>query len=231
MTDLRTLLHDAAPRPSRRIDVDALIAEAARRRPWRRIVLWFASIAAVVGIGGGAIVGLAPADRPAEVGTVPAPSAISTTTTTPSDSTCQVVAAGDTPVASPGSASAMATPDADEPAWYQHEPPHEECDLHPGGYGLSQDGVGGAGFDDPRTQTCTFTATAAGGYRAAGTWSLTIERDGQRIDRSHVLRSATCEDVGFIRRGDVVTVQVRTPGGATTVDTFISAGPRWSCSG
>lgn len=235
MTDLRTLLHDAAPRPSGPVDIGALMAEAGRRRPWRRIGLWFASLVAVIGIGGGAVIGLAPADDPSHIDTLPGPT--TTTTAVASDEGISArTVAGPTAMPTTTTPAAAVSPSSeasgDEPSWYWRPPTEPtECELTAGGSGVSDDDLGGgAGFDDPGTHTCTFIATDDGGYRAAGTWSITIERDGDRIGRSHLDRSPACEDVGFILPGDVVTVNVRTPGGATTADTSIGAGPSWSCA-
>jgi hypothetical protein len=234
MTDLRTLLHDAAPRPAHAVDIDALTAEAARRRPWRRIGLWLGSIVVVLGVGGGAVIGLAPADDPSEVDTLPAPEVTTTTAPGAADAGAITVVGSDTSPATtlPADvASEDATAETAEPPWYWHEPERESCELQSGGAGVSDEDVGGgAGFDDPNTHTCTFTATEPGGYLAAGTWSLVIERDGERIERGHLDQSPACADVGFIRPGDVVTVSVRSPGGATTADTYINAGAQWSCS-
>src|SRR5687767_14793883 len=51
MTDIRTLLHEAAPGPSAPLDVEVLVVRAAHR-PWhRRVVVWLAGLVAVVGVG------------------------------------------------------------------------------------------------------------------------------------------------------------------------------------
>lgn len=48
MTDLRTLLHDAAAEPTRALDLDAL-AVRARRHTWRRLAIWLGSLTALIG--------------------------------------------------------------------------------------------------------------------------------------------------------------------------------------
>lgn len=237
MTDLRLLLEAAAPAPTRPLDVDALLDHAARRRPWKRGMVWLASLAVAGALGGGAVGVLAPTGAPSQVETLPG-RATTTTTPTPADGASASADAGDvgegsTDVAAAraegGPAVSVVPPIADRRA--PDEPPTAtSCELRSGGAGVSQDGMGGVGFDDPNTHTCTFRAEHAGGYDAAGTWSIAIDRDGTSIERSHVTGSPTCAAIGFIQPGDVVTVSVRSPGGATTSETYINAGPEASCA-
>ena len=85
-----------------------------------------------------------------------------------------------------------------------------------------------AGGDSVDRGTCTYVATVAGGYRATGTWSVTLETGDITIVRNHVV-SSPCVGVGFIQPGDRVTVSVRDPGGATLAGSMISAGPGAHC--
>jgi hypothetical protein len=48
MTDLRTLLHDAAAEPTRALDLAALAARARRHR-WRRLAIWLGSLGVLMG--------------------------------------------------------------------------------------------------------------------------------------------------------------------------------------
>jgi hypothetical protein len=55
----------------------------------------------------------------------------------------------------------------------------------------------------------SYRATAPGGYRALGEWSLTVIRDGQTI-RLASGSSPACGDIGTIRAGDRVVAEIRT---------------------
>jgi dipeptidyl aminopeptidase/acylaminoacyl peptidase len=86
MTDLRNLLDLAAPTPMRDVDVDALLARAAkRRRTWRRLALWCAAAIAVGAGGVGVNSALSPAG-PSQIETTPGvrrPAAVTTSTLAP----------------------------------------------------------------------------------------------------------------------------------------------------
>lgn len=71
--------------------------------------------------------------------------------------------------------------------------------------------------DDPTTtlalsvrgaESATYLATADGGYQGAGTWRLTIVRDGQTIEYTSQT-SPPCGATGTIRPGDEVRGEIR----------------------
>lgn len=232
MTDLRTLLHDAAPRPSRAVDVDALVREAvARRRPWRRAVLGLGAIIAAGGLGLGATGVLSPASHPTQIETTPtrvpaagADDAPAAGGSSASDATATGSAAAPR-AASVGAGNHASQVASDGPA--ASEP--EGCHLRSGGAGVKMPGgTGGVGMDDMYANRCSYQATQAGGYRGTGSWSVTIERNGVSTTYDYARRSPACGGRGTIRPGDVVTVSIRT-GGATSPDAEVWAGPQDGC--
>ena len=221
MTDLRVLLHRAAPTPAARVDIDALIAEADRRQRRRRMALWFGSIAVALGVGGGAAGVLAPADRPSEVNTLPTPTehirdpeisspAHRTTTTTSRFSSAS----------SAGTRSALAASSAPTPESQRTTDP-EGCVSE--GY---PDGVGHNYTFVPvhvEYPECRYQATRPAGYEGSGnTWVVEIRREGEAI----VYRggeSPDCMPVGTIQPGDEVIVS------ASGAGSYIKAGPEYGC--
>lgn len=220
MTDLRVLLHEAAPAPGARVDVDALIAEADRRRRRRRIGLWFGSIAVALGVGGGAAGVLAPADRPSEVNTLPRPTghiretevvsgpAHRTTTTTSRFSSASSAGARPEPAA-----SSPSTPES------RSTTAPEGCvsDGYPEGVGLNYTLTPRAEYPE-----CQYHATRPAGYEGSGTWWVDIRRGNEAIVY-HGGESPDCMPVGTIQPGDEVIVT------ASGAGSYIKAGPDYGC--
>jgi len=235
MTDLRTALHAAAPTPSRPVDVDALVSAAARRRPWMRIGLWLGALTAVAGVGAGATGVLSPAGHPTDVDTAPVGITVPVRPTPASTTDGGSVLAGSSTAGSPARTSlpgathrtSRTTSPSPASAPAAAATSSEGCDVRSAGDGISNK-YGGVGMDSPSANTCTYTATVAGGYRGAGTWWVTITRDGETTRFAYDNAAPTCA-TGVIRPGDVVTVGVRAPGGATTAETQVQAGPDVSC--
>ena len=234
MTDLRTLLHDAAPRPTAALDVDAVLVTAAgRRRPWRRIGMWFGGVAVAAGLTGGAVGVLSPASS-TDVDTAPAPSE-RREVAQPSgevDDRVTFEAASSTHETSTTTTAARTAATSGDEEWDElGAPPAEDgegCHVVAGGTGWASPTppiAGGAGNDDMSADRCGYVARERGGYRGSGTWSVTIERDGERITFAH-LDSPECAD-DVIRPGDIVTVSVRTAG--ATAEGEIHAGPDVGC--
>ena len=231
MTDLRVLLHDAAPKPTRHLVFDALAIEAARRRRWRRVSAWLGGLGIVLGLGGGAVGVLAPADRPAQVETLPGPTTVEEIrgpeVEPPSETPRRVDGA---PVAAHSATAAPdRTPSAPEeqPAWPGTQPSWEGCvaEGHAEGAELGYNG----GLYSTERPTCRYQASRAGGYTGKGRWTLEIRRGVEDIEYRGG-ESPACMPVGTIQPGDVVTVIVDVGSeGAITEPSYIRAGPDYGC--
>ena len=81
---------------------------------------------------------------------------------------------------------------------------------------VGQPKVGHAGL------ACGYTATGSAGFKATGTYVVTITRAGRT--RTYQGDKGGCGNVGFIRKGDVVTHQGKK--GTTSV---IRSGPKVHC--
>lgn len=206
MTDLRELLRDAAPEPARAVDVDALVALAARRRRWRRPALWLTGFAVVLGLGGGSAIVVAPAGRPSRVETAPAPSAEPTEDRRSAPAVAAAAPAGDPADTAADTAVGEGTTTTTTAASSQPETTApagaEGCTVR----GYDEDGVAlgpNGGLSSGPKPSCRYRATRPGGYDARGTWEIEIRRNNEVI----VLRvgdAPDCAPIGAIQPGDVV---------------------------
>jgi hypothetical protein len=226
MTDLHALLHEAAPTPRARIDVDRVVAEATRRRRLRRLRLWFGAGVVALGVGSGAAGVLAPADHPAQVETLPGPPTqiddttgaighdVGTTTSLPAP-----IADG----ADPREARATSAPPT---ATAEEQTASEGCVAEgtTEGVGLGHNG-GLYAQEQPR---CRYEATQAAGYEGRGSWVLEIRRGTEDIAYRGG-ESPDCMPVGVVQPGDVVTVWTDAGTEAATDPPYIRVGPSEGC--
>jgi hypothetical protein len=242
MTDIRTLLHDAAAAPVEPLDMRPVLARARPRS--RRWLVWLASLSAVGAIG--APVGLqwANSGDHAQVRTLPAPQLFGTTTTTPG--TAQNVSA-DGGGSGPGAASSLGadglpTP-AESPAPAGGAVPAQssadECVLigrfaPSGGIGVTGGPAppAGAGFGNAPSQSCDYDATHAAGYvtSGGGNWELDVHHpDGTRVIYSPPTANnwQACQPVGIVRPGDHVHATLAD--GVTGPGDYLKVGPTYHC--
>jgi hypothetical protein len=91
------------------------------------------------------------------------------------------------------------------------------------GLGVSRQGSeSGVVLDTDGSASAGYVAEQPGGYLAAGTWRLTITRDGQVIELSST-SSDHCGPTGVIRPGDEVR------GSITGLGSSLRVGERFSC--
>lgn len=255
MADIRTLLHEAAPRPVAPLDM-AVIRARAERRPVRRLLVWVAGIGAVVGFGvpTGSSWLLSPGDSvtidvvpapapstPSPVGPSPSGREVATADATgqPSASESQPPPSGSTsaqaPAARGGSTTTTTAPRADYPA----------------GTACSVDTYGLALGDQRR---CRFTATVAGGWNLYQPTPhppsvaqlpdilVRVRRNGiattyrpQQVHDDGPAGGYTLEgcDDAIIRPGDLVEVVIAQPHEVwmdLRTEMGVGAGEGWGCT-
>lgn len=228
MTDLRTLLHDAAPEPTRTVDVDGLLERAATRRRWPRLASYFAALVAAVAVANGAGHALAPAD-PAEVRTLPAEE---TTTVPPSP----LVERGPEPAAATGSTTAPTTPRLSPTTTTASSRADASAAADDHSCHVIGSGNGEPGSDRIRASTpdgddpsfdegCAYRSRAVQGFRGTGSWYVQVKPEDPtkpplRYD-SQALGDTCLEDV--IHPGDWVQAYVGDEVSSTiTVDADVS---------
>lgn len=244
MTDLRTLLHEAAPLPSGPLDMGSVRRRAARLRV-RRATTWLAGVLAVAGVtlpatGSGV---LAPGGTGTDVGVgvgverndAPHPTAMAV----PATGAGGGAGAAPAPTAQPRRApdgtarSAGGATQPDGPALGDVQPPAPSCS------------VDDAGLREGEQRVCRFTATKAGGagLRSDGAAQPTgargdvyYVRNGVRSHQRVEYQRAGAGGVGvfacaeFLEPGDLVEVVVTA--GAARPDrptSTLGAGEGWSC--
>ena len=258
MTDLRTLLHDAAPTPRRPLDM-AAVRRRSQRLGLRRVGLWLGALGVLAGVAVPVAGGLVPSSGPdAGVDVGPGPTTTTTLDPDPGDggpvpssipadeaeaSTASRVGSprsGDDPSpvtpASPGNAGAPATT----------EPPAALAGQYPAAPECSVDNEGlGAG----EQRRCRFTATKTGGASLISSDGVDPEatvfrgevfltRAGRttRYEVGHsagarageVGVAAGCSDV-VIEPGDLVEVVLTNGSGRQVATTTLGAGDGWAC--
>lgn len=244
---LRALLSHAAGAPTTAIAVGALVHEARRRSQRRRWGYVAGVLAVAAGVGGQATGALQPAGQPG-VRVRPGPPdlgdrALTTTTVVgpPDDerrgertgspvagaSTSADGRRATTTTAAPGGAVAPTDARADDggsggPTAVRSA--EEGCTAQ----GRSDRNValegGGAGVD--HYPSCTYVATARGGYQGHGSWRVEIERDGVSLTIESKNSPACAADV--IRPGDEVTAIVLA-GANSPSDWYVKVGNAVLC--
>jgi hypothetical protein len=239
MTDIRTLLHEAAPAPFAALDMTA-VRERARRRGIRRIAALLLGAGMVVGVGAPfGIDALAPASRTERVGTVGVehvddaapPNRLSTEVTVGTDRTAS--AAARAPAATTvvrRSATHESTPPSDYPV-------AAACSVNDVGLGAGE------------VRTCRFTASARGGgsFDYSGPTSpppgvspsgeVRVTRDGETTIHNMDAQEVFVGDTGtfrcsaFIEPGDRVEVVLTNSPTPRADDPTITlgAGENWEC--
>ena len=251
MTDIRTLLHDAAPSPTGPLDMAAVRARA-RRSPGRRLAAWIVGAGALIGVGvpvGNAVLVTGGHDTAVEV-VDPTPTTGVTTTSIPAaapqrdaPATDREYGAGSTASNVTDAESALPASSGSEAPTMGYDPPYpraSECSVDT--YGLAS--------GDART--CRFTATAAGGwnyYQPPHGPTITeipyIEVSVTRGDETRVYRTERvpsgtptggyrlkgCDD-DIIRPGDRVEVLIQQadPWMDIRNEMGVGAGSGWGCS-
>ena len=235
MLDIREVLHAAAAEPRRPVDMYMLRAEASRPAWRRRIGLLIAGLG-VVGLAAVPGLNLSPAghdDQRVDTsvpriddGSPPQPSAQEIAA---GPATTIAVSAGSPPgqrtAHGPTTTTAPAYPQYPELGGSDEPPSTTGCTTAPG-FGHTTD-YGSVGYDDPDDRGCSYVASVAGGYRANGSWTITIRRDGRAITLDN-LRNDACGPIGTIQPGDEVTASARTAG-LSTADGYVEVGERSHC--
>ena len=235
MTDVRALLADAAPAPVVRPDFVALVRAGQRRNLARRIRLGLAALALVAGVGGPAVNAFAPASQPQQLSTdhstgaaeedisaddqAPAsPPEESSESAIVEDAPARSASGPLTPPDAPASEAAPATT-------VVKEQNAEGCELT----GRTEGGVTAGPFYGYTSgwPTCTYRASAAGGYSAHGTWRIEIRRGSEQLTFTSA-RDPQCAAVGAIQPGDEVTVTLANDG-SDPDERFIRVGPSHHC--
>jgi hypothetical protein len=223
------LLELAAPEPTRPFD-HAVVDRARRDR--RRRWAWFAGMVVVGGAAVPTTAALLPAShdgatrvetiepkphtdpRQPEPGTVP---------------TNRVAGATDLVGSPPSLSSGWPVTEDAQPA---DAPEAEGCATRSTGTDVYAYPAGVVGTGEHWTpESCSYAATADGGYRGTGAWTIRIERDGQEI-RFSSTTSPSCGTVGTIRRGDKVTLTASEGSDYAPVDqggSSVEAGPTSHC--
>lgn len=257
MTDIRTLLHEAAPTPAGPLDM-AVVHARARRRSWRRVGAWVAGLGVVIGaavpVGGSLLVSAGQGDRrpAAEDATGDDASSINGRATdergakpardpgsgvddgTPIDGEVGAPPSGSTADRTAGPSTTAAAP--------------APSTSHPAAASCSVDT---AGLDDGAMRSCRFTATKTGGAGMTSSGAtgptpgvgpsgeVTVTRNGVSQTYSVGRHGARAGDAGvfvgcnvFIQPGDLVDVVLTNSSSstATGVTTTLGAGEGWdSC--
>lgn len=248
MTDIRMLLHEAAPQPLRPLDMTALRARA-RRRTARRVITWLAGLGIAVGaglpVGGSLLVSAGDVERADRVS--PDRSALSTLP--PSEPGAGGVGSGKGP-------GLVGAPGPTHPGEADPSPVTTATAGDTGGLALSPSdypaaascSVDTTGLGDGEQRRCRFTATRGGGTDmttngptnpAPGTppsGDVTVTRNG--VATTYHVRTAGAGDLSafagcgdVIEPGDLVEV-VLTNGISGDTDqwtTTLGAGEGWSC--
>lgn len=236
MSDIRSLLRTAAAEPVQPVDLVSLHRRAVRPSWRRRLGL----LAGAVGVAAVAAVpswtALSPAgegtrvevDGPREPALVEVAADESADSGSPRPDPPKTTPNGSRlhaePSTSGGSIASVPAATVTTTTW--NVPPDTDgCRTEPG-LGWSTEN-GGFGWDSMYDLECSYDARRPGGYRAAGVWRITIERDGTTI----LLESTTspaCGPTGTFERGDKVTATVRT-GGVSTEDSYVEVGDDVHC--
>lgn len=255
MPDIRTLLHEAAPRPVLTLDMAAVRARA-RRASMRRLAAWVAGAGAVIvaGIPVGSGLLVTGGESPA-VGAVEsvAPTVSTTSTPTPSAAAPPPVAEKRTESASADAPAspASAAPSAPRPG------PSREATFSGGAEEYTHAtacSVDSEGLSYGRRRVCRFTAVVAGGWNVYQSNPnprsvtetpyayVTVRRDGQAT--TYTTRKVPdpgpsgahhvegCAD-DIIRPGDLVEVAVAQPSRVwmdLRTEIGVGAGLGWGCS-
>lgn len=229
MTDIRTLLYEAAPAPSGPLDMTAVRSRSARRS-WRRIAAWMGGVGLVIGAGvagGGNLLvstGSDGRDHPSHEREAAAEATTTTTTADGSSAGSPGAAAGAEGAVGGGPTAARAsgpevvssrsTGTSTLDPWVY--PSAESCS------------VDNTGMGDGQRRSCSFRATAKGGaqLRSSGPTNpspgvsaegtVTVTRDGQRT--TYTIGKWRAEaggmgvfigcEVNIIQPGDLVDVEL-----------------------
>ncbi|MGQ0434118.1 MAG: hypothetical protein ACT452_17150 [Microthrixaceae bacterium] len=246
MTDIRMLLHHAAPQPLGPLDMTALRARA-RRRSLRRFATWVAGVGAVitaaVPTGGAFLVNAAQGDRDQaaveqDAGAVDATEIVDAADPAPmpgSAPSAPSIEGSNALVGSMGGVIGTTSTTSEEPSASSFYPRQSECV------------VDNADLGDGEIRTCRFTATARGGTEMTSsgttdppgaTGEVTVTRNGVSTTYYPHMRRRRVGDAsvfvgcsgGLIQPGDLVdmvlTNSTADPEHATIT---LSAGEGWSC--
>ena len=258
MTDLRTLLHDAAPMPRHPLDM-AAVRRRSQRLGLRRVGLWVGALGVLAGVAVPVAGGLVPSSDPdAGVQVIPGPITTTTSTTTPdlvgpdtdapqseasSDSDRPDVLPGGASGASAGSAEATERVIPWSPPTTEVARPVNRAD-YPAAAECSVDNEGLAAGEQRR---CRFTATTSGGFgfRSSGpvypnaaqvSGKVLVTRDG--VTTTYDVVDARAEAGGFgafvgcdfpLDPGDLVEVVLTSHRDDQLTTTTLGAGDGWAC--
>lgn len=236
MSDIRTVLHQAASTPSQPPNMHA-IRERARRLGHRRVFVWLTGAVAVLGVGfpvGNTIlVSPGSSDRISTIDAdVPRPSR-------QDEAAVGAASGGDTrsgdkSAAASSSPAAHVSPATTVPAVGGIPTTTTAPTGHPARESCRIDNNG---LLPGESRRCQFTATRAGGWRfsdgagAGADWSrgiVTVTRDGETKTYNSV-GFTSCGDT-VIEPGDLVTLEFVQGTQDVTVGGYVAAGYRWSCT-
>ena len=255
MTDLRTLLHEAAPTPSRPLDM-AAVRRRSQRLGLRRVGVWVGALGVLAGIAVPVAGGLVPSSDPdAGVDVGPGPTTTTTLDPDPDDAApaptsihaADVEASAD-PSVGPGRGDADGSPLAPTspgdgapttteatPALASGHPAAPECSVDNEGLGAGEQ------------RRCRFTATKRGGAQMwtsgpVGTAAADVKgeviltRQGQTTRYEVTRGNARAGEAGvflgcgsFIEPGDLVEVVLTNGSDVQVHTTTLGAGDGWTC--
>jgi hypothetical protein len=233
---MHTLLHDAAPKPVRPLDMVA-VRERARRRSLRRIVAWLAGVSAVIGVGvplgSGVLVNAGKGER---VGVIGPDRSVKDNATVDGRVEAEVPSAGI-------GVSASASFDAPTPTTQtmpQSRAPTTTTTPSVDYPSAASCSVDNQNLADGQSRSCRFSATAAGGWRSvqlnmggAG-WDFPTAR--VRVIRAGKANTYFTDSTGqgcgndVIQPGDQVEVTITQSTEVVHTLIRVGAGERWSCS-
>jgi hypothetical protein len=223
-------LEQAAPPPTRALDVAALAARAQRPRWLARRWAWLVGLLAVGGLAVPIGANLLPASSPSTRLVIEhARPGVSVTTTT---------VLGAPPVLTPGSRlvprpghgqvpprSATTAPSGNET---------DSCVVDGSEVGVDPAGMGGAGIGD--FPGCDYDASSDAGYTANGAWEMSVTRPDGSVDHygpgyvSGPDRTGhACGPVGTVHAGDHVHVILYAGAENSAHTYYVRVGPKYHC--